>query len=489
MKKTEALKRVIALHIDFVSVLLQLALYAYVWFTVYYPVLHEPRYNQQGFYIGEGLVLYHRGHVLVLFIYFVLLLFFIRTYSAGRNGYQLPARVFFSQIFALLLVNMVTYFQLSLMQNWIVAVKPMVLLTLAQLAVAFLWAYVADAVYRAAFPARTLLLVWGGYPADEIENKFHSVRGRYTIKRRINISEGMDAVERAMDEGYGGVILWDIPTSVRNRLLKTCYAKQLRAYVMPKIPDVLIKGAEEMHLFDTPIFMVKDYAIRVDERFVKRCIDLVCALLLLVLLSPVMLVTALVIKLSDGGPVLYRQTRCTLHGREFEILKFRSMRVDAEQDGVARLATKDDARITGFGHFIRNCRIDELPQLFNILKGDMSFIGPRPERPEILAQYLEVMPEFAYRMRVKAGLAGYAQVYGKYNTTPYDKLKLDLTYIENYSVWLDLKLMLLTLRILFTPDATEGVEEEQITALRANAGTEEAHADNDTGLTAGEEHG
>ena len=127
-----------------------------------------------------------------------------------------------------------------------------------------------------------------------------------------------------------------------------------------------------------------------------------------------------------------------------------------------------DERITGVGRFIRRVRIDELPQLFNILKGEMSFIGPRPERPEIIAEYLETMPEFAYRMRVKAGLAGYAQVYGKYNTTPYDKLKLDLTYIENYSVWLDLKLMLLTLKILFTPDATEGVEETQITALKQN---------------------
>lgn len=469
MKKTEALKRVIALHIDFVSVLLQLALYAYAWFEVYYPVLHAPRYNQQGFYLGEGLVLYYRGHILVLFVYFILLLFFTRTYGAGRTGYQLPMRVFLSQIFALLLVNMVTYFQLSLMQNWIVSLRPMVLLTIAQLAVAFLWAYIADAVYRAAFPARTLLLVWGAYPADEIEKKFHSLRNRYIIKRRINIAEGTDAVERAMDEGYGGVVLWDIPTDVRNRLLKACYAKQVRAYVMPKIPDVLMKGAEEMHLFDTPIFMVKDYAIRVDERFAKRTIDVVCAALLLVLLSPVMLVTAIVIRLSDGGPVLYRQVRCTLNGKEFEILKFRSMRVNAEEDGVARLATKDDERITPFGHFIRTCRIDELPQLFNILKGEMSFIGPRPERPEIIAQYMENMPEFAYRMRVKAGLAGYAQVYGKYNTTPYDKLKLDLTYIENYSVWLDLKLMLLTLRILFTPDATEGVEAEQITALKQHA--------------------
>ena len=179
-----------------------------------------------------------------------------------------------------------------------------------------------------------------------------------------------------------------------------------------------------------------------------------------------MLITAIMVKCYDRGPVLYKQVRCTQNCREFKILKFRSMRVDAEKDGVARLAKENDDRITPVGRFIRKCRLDELPQLFNILKGDMSFIGPRPERPEIIETYLENMPEFAFRMKVKAGLAGYAQVYGKYNTTPYDKLKLDLCYIENYSIWLDIKLMLLTVRILFLPDSTEGVSDEQITAMK-----------------------
>jgi lipopolysaccharide/colanic/teichoic acid biosynthesis glycosyltransferase len=179
-----------------------------------------------------------------------------------------------------------------------------------------------------------------------------------------------------------------------------------------------------------------------------------------------MVLTALLVKLYDGGPVLYKQTRVTENNREFTIMKFRSMRVDAEKDGVARLASKGDSRITPIGKFIRKVRLDELPQLFNILVGDMTFIGPRPERPEIIKQYMEMMPEFAFRTKVKAGLAGYAQVYGKYNTTPYDKLKLDLYYIENYSFWLDVQLALLTLKILLTPDSTEGIESSQITAMR-----------------------
>ncbi|MCM1146110.1 MAG: exopolysaccharide biosynthesis polyprenyl glycosylphosphotransferase, partial [Lachnoclostridium sp.] len=263
---------------------------------------------------------------------------------------------------------------------------------------------------------------------------------------------------------YGAVVLWDIPIQVRNELLKYCYSKSIRVYMMPKVSDVLVKGSDQLHLFDTPILLTREYALKIEQRLVKRLIDLLCAVILLVIASPFMLITAIAIKLYDGGPVLYKQIRCTRDGQEFYILKFRSMRVDAEKDGVARLAAKNDTRITPVGKVIRAVRIDELPQLFNILKGDMSFIGPRPERPEIIAQYVEEMPEFVFRMKVKAGLAGYAQVYGKYNTTPYDKLKLDLTYIENYSIWLDLKLMLLTLKILFKPESTEGVDSNQTTA-------------------------
>ena len=172
-----------------------------------------------------------------------------------------------------------------------------------------------------------------------------------------------------------------------------------------------------------------------------------------------MLVTAICIKLQDGGPVLYRQIRCTKNGRHFEILKFRSMVVDAEKAGKAMLATENDPRITKVGRFIRKCRIDELPQLFNVLKGDMSFVGPRPERPEFIEKYTEEMPEFSYRMKVRAGITGYAQLYGKYNTKPYDKLKFDLYYMEQFSIGLDIRLMILTFKILFTKESTEGTTE------------------------------
>ena len=183
------------------------------------------------------------------------------------------------------------------------------------------------------------------------------------------------------------------------------------------------------------------------------------------LFRSLMAVTARAVKLEDGGPALFKQKRATLNGRVFEVLKFRSMVVDAEREGAPVPATGRDARITKVGRIIRACRIDELPQLFNILKGEMSLVGPRPERLEHVEKYSRDIPEFPYRLKVKGGLTGYAQVYGKYNTTAYDKLKLDLTYIQNYSIRLDIEILFQTVRILFMKESTEGFSEEASTEM------------------------
>ncbi len=466
MKNVESAKRILVLFLGFVGLGMQTAVYAFFWFKTYYPIVAATRISQDGYVLGGGLKLYFRGHLLILGIYFILLLFFSNTYGGLKIGYLKPMDVFFSQIFALFMVNFISYFQISLLRNWLVTGTPMVMIFLIQLAISFLWAYATNGLYMKIFRPRRLLLVSGIYPVDDITHKFNMRKDKYDIVKSMNISEGIEKIYEECLGNYDGVIIWDVPSQYRNGLVKYCYGRNIRIYVMPKITDVLLKGSTQLHLFDTPVLLLREYAIKVEQRAIKRVIDIVLSLLLIILSSPVMLITAIAIKLYDGGPVLYKQVRCTQNRREFKIMKFRSMRVDAEKDGVARLASKNDSRITPIGKFIRKCRIDELPQLFNILVGDMAFIGPRPERPEIIAQYLEEMPEFAFRMKVKAGLAGYAQVYGKYNTTPYDKLKLDLTYIENYSVWLDIKLMLLTVKILFTPDSTEGVDDNQITAQK-----------------------
>lgn len=458
MKRLESLKRVAVLWLSFAGLLIQTGVYTYIWLECYYPIVNN---------FNRGLKYTKNGHILMILLYLVLLLFFNNTYGGMKIGYLKPMDVFFSQMFSLLFVNAITYVQISLMNNWLVPVNYFGIATAVQLCIGGIFTWLCHRIYMRVFPPREILLIHGEREIEDVLRKFETRKDKYKIVKCMDVGEDVGRLEEEILKGYGAVMLWDIPTMVRNRLLKYCYSKFVRVYVMPKIPDVMIKGADQLHLFDTPIFLTREYALTVGQRMAKRMIDLVCAFILLVIASPFMLITAVCIKCYDGGPILYKQTRCTRDGRKFQIMKFRSMRVDAEKDGVARLAARNDSRITPVGKFIRAVRIDELPQLFNILKGDMTFIGPRPERPEIIEQYVEEMPEFVFRMRVKAGLAGYAQVYGKYNTTPYDKLKLDLTYIENYSVWLDLKLMLLTLKILIRPESTEGVGSEQVTAMKA----------------------
>lgn len=456
IKKYESAKRLIISVFSLIGMLMMTAGYAYTWLNEYYDV-----------YIWYRLKFYFKGHVLILAIYFVLLLFFTATYGGTKIGYLKNIDVFLSQVFALLFVNVISYFQISLMSNWVVPIQPILLMTLLQIAVSLVWTLVSSKVYHMLYPPRNLLLVYGERECEDIVAKFNSRKDKYFVSGTVNLEEGEEVICKMASSGdYDAVVLWDIPAKVRNTLMKYCYEKSIRIYFMPKISDVLVKSSEQLTIFDTPIFLIREYELSVQQRFAKRMIDIVCSLILTIIALPFMLLTAIAVKLYDRGPVLYKQVRCTRGEREFKILKFRSMRVDAEKDGVARLASKNDNRITPVGKIIRKIRFDELPQLLNILKGDMSFIGPRPERPEIIAQYKEEMPEFAYRMKVKAGLAGYAQVYGKYNTTPYDKLKLDLTYIENYTVWMDLKLMLLTLKILFMPDSTEGIDNAQTTALK-----------------------
>ena len=461
MKRVDSMKRLIIACFSMLGLVFMTAIYAHTWFHVYYEII---RFHNKA---SGGLKFYFRGHLLILAIYFVLLFFFSHTYGGLKVGYLKGTDVYFSQIFSLLFVNVISYFQISLMANWVVEVPPILKMTAFQLLVAGVWVFISNKVYHILYPPRRLLFVHGERDITDIVQKFNSRKDKYSIKESIDIGEGYHTICKKADSGeFDALVLWDIPAPDKNYLMKYCYARSIRIYFMPKISDVLVKSAEQLNVFDTPIFLIREYELTVGQRFVKRLIDLICSLILIIIASPFMLLTAIAVKAYDGGPVLYKQIRCTRGEKEFGILKFRSMRVDAEKDGVARLASKNDSRITPVGKFIRKVRLDELPQLFNILKGDMSFIGPRPERPEIIRQYKEDMPEFVFRMKVKAGLAGYAQVYGKYNTTPYDKLKLDLTYIQNYTVWMDIKLMLLTLKILFVPESTEGVDANQTTALK-----------------------
>jgi len=282
---------------------------------------------------------------------------------------------------------------------------------------------------------------------------------KYRLDKILSGSRDFDTLCRELD-GCEAAVLADLEETLRTRLLKYCYGKGIRVYVVPEVTDLMLRFGKTVTAFDTPMVLIRGSGLTLRQRLSKRALDLVLVLTALIPAAPVMALVALAIRLEDGGPVFYRQKRMTQNGREFAILKFRSMIPNAEKVSGAVLASQNDPRITRVGRFIRATRLDELPQLLNILKGDMSIVGPRPERREIADRYRQELPEFDYRLKVPGGLTGYAQIYGKYNTTPADKLRLDLIYIENYSLMLDIRLMLLTLRILFTKESTQGVKEE-----------------------------
>ena len=200
--------------------------------------------------------------------------------------------------------------------------------------------------------------------------------------------------------------------------------------------------------------------MKLEEKLIKRAFDIVASLVAIILSAPIMLVVAILIKKDDGGRIFYKQERITENYRPFNVIKFRTMVENAEEISGATLSTKDDPRITKIGKKLRSLRLDELPQLFNIFIGDMSFVGPRPERDVFIQEYVKEVPEFVYRLNVKAGLTGLAQVRGKYNTTPQDKLKMDLLYINTFTFLNDIKICFLTLKVMFTKESTEGIDGE-----------------------------
>ena len=333
------------------------------------------------------------------------------------------------------------------------------ILTVVDFLVVMVWALAYKKVYAFLFPRKQLLLVYGDKSMFHLMGRIDSREDKYEIAKTISIDEGIGIIIEQAGE-YDGVIIGDIPSEKRNELMKRCYAGNIRSYTVPKISDILLRTSVELNIFDSPLYLSRNIeGLPWDQQVLKRIEDVLISGFMLLITSPFFLIIALLIKCTDRGPVFYTQTRLTLNGKEFPIYKFRTMVVDAEKKSGPVKAGDKDPRILPVGHFLRATRLDELPQLLNILKGDMSLVGPRPERPELATIITKNIPEFEYRLKVKAGLTGYAQIYGKYCTTSYDKLKLDITYIRNYSIWMDLKLILMTPKVLFMKESTEGFEE------------------------------
>ena len=395
-----------------------------------------------------------------MIIIYVLLNFILFHYCDGfKFGHIKLSDVTISQWISVFIANFVTYFQICLIFNGMVTPMPMILITLIDFVAAFVLSYLFTAIYHAYCIPKRMIMIYGNDDAPTLKRKMDTRSDKYQIKRMMSCNEySFDEITKAIPE-YDAVVINDVDAKSRNDLLKFCYKNSIRTYSVPKLSDVIYSGSDDIVLFDTPLKLIRGRGLTPAQRFLKRTMDLVLCFIAMIPSSVIMLIIAAAIKIEDGGSVFYRQKRITKDNREFEILKFRSMIENAEADGKPHPATENDDRITHVGKVIRALRVDELPQLLNIIKGDMSIVGPRPERVEHCELYGQQIPEFEFRNKVKGGLTGYAQVYGKYNTTPLDKLKFDLMYIENYSLALDIKLILMTIRILFKKESTEGFEE------------------------------
>lgn len=419
-------------------------------------------------YYNDGIVFpfYSKGHWMMSAIYAFFLIIFSYIYGGMKLGYLKRENIMFSQVLAVLCANILGYLETVLLSARFVDVMPIIVTTLIDIILVFVWSIITDALFKKMFPPRRLLLLYEDYTAEDMMIKMQSRKDRFEIAEMLDVSTGWEVIIEKIEK-YDAVLIYDVHSLLRNKILKYCYSKSIRVYMTPKISDVIVRSSDNIHLFDTPLLLARNTGLTFEQKVLKRGMDIVFAVVVLVLSSPFMLLTALAIKLYDGGPVLFKQDRATINGKVFKIHKFRSMIVDAEKEGLSIPASEKDPRITPIGHVIRKLRLDELPQVFDILAGNMSVVGPRPERVEHVEKYTADIPEFAYRLKVKGGLTGYAQIYGKYNTTAYDKLKLDLMYIQNYSVLLDIKLILMTIKIMFMKESTEGFDEKRISEIQS----------------------
>lgn len=407
-----------------------------------------------------------KGDIIVILLYTAIYLIFARLYGGFDITFHSTGELTYSHTVAAVLSCGIMYLVTALLMRAVPSVLPMLGMVTASILLGWLWAFASRRLTGKLLAARPMLLIYDNAEAREDgEAIIRSLPSVFRLVDSVSTKEGAEKLYRMMEEKkIRAVMLCGIPSSLRNDLVKYCIDHNVESYVRPNIGDFLIKGAQSLQLDNLPVLLCHRSSPSIWYLAVKRLADILLSLAALVLFSPIMLITAILIKAYDHGPVLYKQVRLTKDRKEFYVYKFRSMKVDAEKDGVARLAQTNDDRITPVGKVIRMLRIDEMPQLFCILRGDMTIVGPRPERPQIAEQYEKEMPEFALRLQAKAGLTGLAQVYGKYNTTPYNKLQMDLQYIGSMGIVTDLKIIFATVKILFMPESTEGVAQGQVTA-------------------------
>jgi len=388
------------------------------------------------------------------------------VYGGYAIGTQKSKPIVYSMSLAAIITDLVTHLQLSIMNTseknnpYFVYETPhlLLLVIVLQVLVIIFFAYFGNFVYFSLEPPEKCCVISSSRQSlGNIIPKINKFKKQYEVDEiiRFDAPDVLDVIAR-----NDTVFLYDVPVRERIVLTEYCYQKQKNIYYNFEMSDVVSQGAKYMTLDDKSLVMHVAKDLTMEQRIVKRLMDLGVSLIALILTSPIMLGCALAIKLEDGGKVFYKQKRLTKYGRVFEVYKFRTMK---EENSIHKSVTADDDRITKVGKLLRKYRIDELPQMLNILKGDMTVVGPRPEMLENVEKYTGELPEFSYRLRMKAGLTGLAQISGKYNTSPKDKLVMDLMYIENYSIWQDLKLIFQTITVFFkASESTEAFGAEEL---------------------------
>ncbi len=444
MKNNEQFKKILRTMLKILLIFSETAVFAYIWLNHYNNFITAP--------------FFRKGNWFFYLVYMIIFALFLSAFDALKFGVYRRSNLITAQILSTLATLFIVYLQIVLLSYEFVTVLPLLLGLVIDVVLILAITVGGSWLLRKLFPAKKTLIVYDEYSPETFIDKLKTRKDKFVIGDILNVSEGVEKVEEIIKKSEA-VILYDIHSEKRNKILKICFENDIRTYATTKVSDILVRGADTLHLFDTPLLLYRNIGLTFEQRFFKRLLDILVSTIGLIIALPFMILTGLAIKLYDGGPIFYKQERFTLNGKKFFVYKFRSMIVNAESKSGAVLASKNDSRITPVGKFVRATRLDELPQFINVLKGDMSLVGPRPERPEIAEDYYKTLPEFGYRLKTKAGLTGYAQLYGKYNTTPYDKLQLDLMYIQNYSLFLDIKLILMTIKIMFMKESTEGVDE------------------------------
>lgn len=443
--KNEQFKKILRLSFLAAITIVEVLVFASFWIKVY----------------NKDIVLpfVEKGNWFLYTIYIIFFSIFLHSFDGFKYGTYRKSNIIAAQILSSAGTMFVMYLIIVLLSAEFVTVVPLLFAMLADVIAILFVTVIGDTIIKKVFPPRKTVIIYDQYSPETFMHKVEQRKDKFVVCEVVNVDIGFEKLEEIIKQSES-IIIYDVHSEKRNKILKICFENDIRAYTTTKVSDILVRGAEKLHIFDTPLLLYRNIGLTFEQRFFKRLLDIVVSAIMLIIASPVLLISAILIKLYDGGPVFFRQARGTIGGKIFYIHKFRSMIVDAEQDGSPHPAEERDPRVTPIGRFLRVTRLDELPQLIDILVGNMSLVGPRPERIEHIKQYSEEIPEFQYRLKVRGGLTGYAQLYGKYNTSPYDKLQLDLMYIQNYSFFLDLRLILMTVKIMFMKDSTEGFTKE-----------------------------